>query len=146
MPTVNLPGLEIGMDRNLRESIDTPSEDWQSKMPINDDSEAKPTRPSFTISEVPSESPVMTSPPTNFLQLGEDRRPSRQETLDPRTQHPVIPPEHEHRTLVLCFDGTGDQFDADNSNIVELFSLLKKDEKHKQMVYYQASGNNEYLC
>ncbi|KAH9170531.1 hypothetical protein EDB89DRAFT_2220675 [Lactarius sanguifluus] len=25
----------------------------------------------------------------------------------------VIPPSHEARTLVLCFDGTGDQFDAD---------------------------------
>ncbi|KAH9060279.1 hypothetical protein EDB87DRAFT_624001 [Lactarius vividus] len=25
----------------------------------------------------------------------------------------VIPPSHESRTLVLCFDGTGDQFDAD---------------------------------
>jgi hypothetical protein len=26
---------------------------------------------------------------------------------------PIIPPEHTNRTLVLCFDGTGDQFDAD---------------------------------
>jgi hypothetical protein len=25
----------------------------------------------------------------------------------------VIPPSHDARTLVLCFDGTGDQFDAD---------------------------------
>jgi hypothetical protein len=25
----------------------------------------------------------------------------------------VIPPNHDARTLVLCFDGTGDQFDAD---------------------------------
>ena len=41
------------------------------------------------------------------------------------------------RTLVLCFDGTGDQFDADNSNIVQLVSLLKKDDKTKQLVYYQ---------
>ncbi|KAJ7841493.1 hypothetical protein B0H14DRAFT_3086748 [Mycena olivaceomarginata] len=36
-------------------------------------------------------------------------------------------PENKHRCLILCFDGTGDQFDADNSNIVQL-----------QMVYYQA--------
>ncbi|KIL57003.1 hypothetical protein M378DRAFT_88465, partial [Amanita muscaria Koide BX008] len=41
------------------------------------------------------------------------------------------------RTLVLCFDGTGDQFDNDNSNIVQLVSMLKKDDKTKQMVYYQ---------
>ncbi|KAJ8096302.1 hypothetical protein PM082_011457 [Marasmius tenuissimus] len=50
----------------------------------------------------------------------------------------IIPPEHPYRTLVLCFDGTGDQFDADNSNIVEFFKLLKKDDRSKQMVYYQA--------
>ncbi|KAI0299806.1 hypothetical protein BC826DRAFT_993448 [Russula brevipes] len=50
----------------------------------------------------------------------------------------VIPPSHNARTLVLCFDGTGDQFDADNSNIVQLFSMLKKDDKSQQMVYYQA--------
>ena len=25
----------------------------------------------------------------------------------------VLPPFHEARTLVVCFDGTGDQFDAD---------------------------------
>jgi hypothetical protein len=49
----------------------------------------------------------------------------------------IIPPKHPYRTLVLCFDGTGDQFDADNSNIVEFFRLLKKDDSTKQMVYYQ---------
>ncbi|KAF8644105.1 hypothetical protein AX16_008690 [Volvariella volvacea WC 439] len=49
-----------------------------------------------------------------------------------------IPATHDKRTLVLCFDGTGDQFDADNSNIVELFGALKKDDPDKQMVYYQA--------
>ncbi|KEP46130.1 DUF2235 domain protein [Rhizoctonia solani 123E] len=50
----------------------------------------------------------------------------------------VIPPIHKSRTLVLCFDGTGDQFDQDNSNIVQFFQLLKKDDRNKQMVYYQA--------
>ncbi|KAF7293898.1 DUF2235 domain-containing protein [Mycena chlorophos] len=50
----------------------------------------------------------------------------------------VIPPSHPFRTLVLCFDGTGDQFDADNSNIVQFFSMLLKDDRSKQMVYYQA--------
>jgi len=51
---------------------------------------------------------------------------------------PTIPTEHPYRTLVVCFDGTGDQFDSDNSNIVEFFSLLKKDDPTKQLVYYQA--------
>jgi uncharacterized protein (DUF2235 family) len=50
----------------------------------------------------------------------------------------VIPPNHPFRTLVLCFDGTGDQFDSDNSNIVMLFSMLLKGDRSKQMVYYQA--------
>ncbi|KAF7436007.1 hypothetical protein PC9H_002833 [Pleurotus ostreatus] len=55
----------------------------------------------------------------------------------------VIPPTHDHRTLVLCFDGTGDQFDDDNSNVVNLFSMLKKDNPRKQLVYYQ-SGIGTY--
>ncbi|KAL0575790.1 hypothetical protein V5O48_006188 [Marasmius crinis-equi] len=48
------------------------------------------------------------------------------------------PDEHRHRTLVLCFDGTGDQFDDDNSNVVNFFSTLKKDDPKLQLVYYQA--------
>ncbi|KAH9897658.1 hypothetical protein C8Q73DRAFT_787913 [Cubamyces lactineus] len=52
----------------------------------------------------------------------------------------IIPPPDPAapRTLVLCFDGTGDQFDTDNSNVVRFFSLLKKDDRREQMVYYQA--------
>lgn len=61
------------------------------------------------------------------------------------------------RTLVLCFDGTGDQFDDDvsnivvfrlsllltissctqNSNIVQFLACLKKNDKERQLVYYQ---------
>jgi hypothetical protein len=54
---------------------------------------------------------------------------------------PVIPPPHptRKRTLVVCFDGTGDQFDNDNSNIVKLVALMKKDDRHQQLVYYQVS-------
>ncbi|KAJ7720871.1 hypothetical protein DFH07DRAFT_907066 [Mycena maculata] len=40
-------------------------------------------------------------------------------------------------TLVLCFDGTGDQFDEDNSNIVKFFSMLPKGDRTRQLVYYQ---------
>lgn len=58
----------------------------------------------------------------------------------PRPLPRTIPPQHMNRTLVLCFDGTGDQFDADNSNIVQLFSMLKKDDRNKQMVYYQVQS------
>ncbi|KAF9554064.1 hypothetical protein CPC08DRAFT_713209 [Agrocybe pediades] len=44
----------------------------------------------------------------------------------------------KHRTLVLCFDGTHDEFDEDNSNVVNFFRMLRKDSSEDQMVYYQA--------
>ncbi|TRM70616.1 hypothetical protein BD626DRAFT_478028 [Schizophyllum amplum] len=50
----------------------------------------------------------------------------------------TIPETNSHRCLILCFDGTGNQFDDDNSNVVNFVSLLKKDKPDKQLVYYQA--------
>lgn len=61
------------------------------------------------------------------------------------------------RNLVLCFDGTSNEFEADkvrgeltdpieplliftydqNTNIVHLFQMLKRDKPDKQLVYYQ---------
>lgn len=41
------------------------------------------------------------------------------------------------RTLIVCLDGTGDQFDHDNSNVVNFVRCLKKDDP-KQVTYYQA--------
>ncbi|KAI0800501.1 hypothetical protein C8Q74DRAFT_1364224 [Fomes fomentarius] len=41
------------------------------------------------------------------------------------------------RTLVLCFDGTGEKFDEDCSNVVQFFRLLRKDNHDEQIVYYQ---------
>ncbi|TFK65485.1 hypothetical protein BDN72DRAFT_773295 [Pluteus cervinus] len=70
-------------------------------------------------------------------------RPSKEETIDPHQNLAFIPPTCERRTLVMCFDGTGDQFDNDNSNVVQLVSLLKKSDRHKQRVYYQ-SGVGTY--
>jgi hypothetical protein len=61
-----------------------------------------------------------------------------QAPISPSSLPPYIPYEpHPRKMLILCFDGTGDQFDADNSNIVQLVSMLKKDDKTKQMIYYQ---------
>ncbi|KAM6490034.1 Uncharacterized alpha/beta hydrolase domain (DUF2235) domain containing protein [Amanita muscaria] len=92
--------------------------------------------------------PVYVTSPTSALQplgtkqAGEIKlKVERQSTLSPSSLPPYIPSQAEAqpgRTLVLCFDGTGDQFDNDNSNIVQLVSMLKKDDKTKQMVYYQA--------
>ncbi len=44
---------------------------------------------------------------------------------------------HPGKMLIVCFDGTGNDFNADNSNIVQLVSMLKRDDKTTQMVYYQ---------
>jgi Uncharacterized alpha/beta hydrolase domain (DUF2235) len=61
---------------------------------------------------------------------------------------PAIPPRSDPafkcRTLVVCFDGTGDQFDDDNSNVVNFVSLLKKDVPAQQMVYYQVASDRDY--
>ncbi|KAJ3528507.1 hypothetical protein NM688_g7989 [Phlebia brevispora] len=45
--------------------------------------------------------------------------------------------QRRHRTLVLCFDGTGDECDSENSNIVNLVAMLKKHDNNEQLVYYQ---------
>ncbi|KAG8965881.1 hypothetical protein FRC03_012812 [Tulasnella sp. 419] len=50
----------------------------------------------------------------------------------------------EPRTLVLCFDGTGDMFDDTNTNVVHFFSALERDTRHSQLVYYQ-SGLGTYV-
>ncbi|THH07892.1 hypothetical protein EW145_g3071 [Phellinidium pouzarii] len=69
------------------------------------------------------------------------------QSLNTEYHGPVIPPYHDKafrgRTLVLCFDGTGDQFDLDNSNIIQFFSVLKKGDQNRQLVYYQ-SGIGTY--
>ncbi|RDL35486.1 Uncharacterized protein BP5553_07417 [Venustampulla echinocandica] len=46
------------------------------------------------------------------------------------------------RSLVICLDGTGDQFDNDNSNVVNFVACLKKDDP-SQLTYYQ-SGIGTY--
>ncbi|KAF7335088.1 hypothetical protein MVEN_02259400 [Mycena venus] len=57
----------------------------------------------------------------------------------------VVPPDNKHRCLILCFDGTWDQFSTHNSNVVQLVSALEKDDREKQMVYYQ-SGIGTYTA
>ncbi|KAG8945473.1 hypothetical protein FRC04_000758 [Tulasnella sp. 424] len=48
------------------------------------------------------------------------------------------PEPRKGRTLILCFDGTGNQFrDDKNTNVVLLFSLLERNKPKEQLVYYQ---------
>ncbi|TFK52162.1 hypothetical protein OE88DRAFT_1711915 [Heliocybe sulcata] len=41
------------------------------------------------------------------------------------------------RTIILCFDGTSNQYDGNNTNVVNFFSLLKKNDFSEQLCYYQ---------
>ena len=36
---------------------------------------------------------------------------------EPQWKDDVFPPDHKNRTLIVCFDGTGDKFDADVGRI-----------------------------
>ncbi|KAJ7482950.1 hypothetical protein B0H11DRAFT_1208232 [Mycena galericulata] len=76
--------------------------------------------------------------PSYYLTLSPQSSSFTQEPETPVAELRVIPPTHPFRTLVLCFDGTGDQFDSDNSNIVQFFSMLPKGDRTRQLVYYQA--------
>lgn len=50
---------------------------------------------------------------------------------------------HIPRTLVLCFDGTANQYDDTNTNVVRFFSCLEKSD-HRQLVYYQV--RSRFAC
>ena len=71
------------------------------------------------IAQTNSEPSTMRSPPHHFKTLPADLALLRNGNKTPPSAGPgaydstVIPPSHHARTLVLCFDGTGDQFDSD---------------------------------
>lgn len=46
----------------------------------------------------------------------------------------MLPPP---KTLVLLFDGTGNFFKQENTNIVRLFEALENDRPDTQLLYYQ---------
>jgi len=79
------------------------------------------------------------SPRSGIQMLDDERRRVHEATIEPQGAPNVIPPAslQRSRTLVLMFDGTGDQFDDDNSNLVQLMTALYKDDRTQQMVYYQ---------
>ncbi|KAG8831196.1 hypothetical protein FRC17_003486 [Serendipita sp. 399] len=43
----------------------------------------------------------------------------------------------DDRRIVLCFDGTANEFDDTNTNVVKLCSLLQMNNAQRQLVYYQ---------
>jgi len=42
------------------------------------------------------------------------------------------------RTLVLCFDGTASEYSSNITNVIKLYSLLRKNNAEEQLCYYQA--------
>ncbi|KIL60376.1 hypothetical protein M378DRAFT_923486 [Amanita muscaria Koide BX008] len=66
----------------------------------------------------------------------------QQEQIIPQLSDFLSPvdPVHESgegRVMILCFDGTGNQFGTHNSNVVRFIRALQKDDRKKQTVYYQ---------
>ncbi|KAF7792614.1 hypothetical protein EIP86_003711 [Pleurotus ostreatoroseus] len=55
----------------------------------------------------------------------------------PKPTHRMDTDSLAPRTLVLCFDGTANQYDGTNTNVVKFYSLLKKDSTDEQLCYYQ---------
>ncbi|KAL0570753.1 hypothetical protein V5O48_011207 [Marasmius crinis-equi] len=84
-----------------------------------------------------SNSPTVSNPPQYFENGHRTKSPERLDISSNLEDVIPDPNERRYRTLILCFDGTGDQFDDDNSNVVNFFSMLKKDDPRLQLVYYQ---------
>lgn len=53
---------------------------------------------------------------------------------------PLDEVKRKPRTLVLCFDGTADKYNPNVTNVVKLYSLLRKDKTEDQLCYYQVSS------
>ena len=79
--------------------------------PLDSDMAPSPTPKSdpSTTRSIPRPIRTQLSDPTPIL----DDYPIRPSVGPGAYDSSVIPPSHPYRTLVLCFDGTGDYFDAD---------------------------------
>jgi len=54
------------------------------------------------------------------------------------TSVPPIEVKRKPRTLILCFDGTTNEYSTKNTNVIKLYSILRKDKVEDQVCYYQA--------
>ncbi|KAI0301178.1 hypothetical protein B0F90DRAFT_1817192 [Multifurca ochricompacta] len=60
--------------------------------------------------------------------------------VNPQYYSPSDVTYQKPRTLVLCFDGTANEFNDSNTNVVKLYSVLKKNSPESQLCYYQESA------
>ena len=44
------------------------------------------------------------------------------------------------RNIVICIDGTGNEFGANNSNVIKLYSVLKRDDASQIAFYHPGLG------
>ncbi|KAI0712063.1 hypothetical protein C8Q76DRAFT_733337 [Earliella scabrosa] len=65
--------------------------------------------------------------------------------LSPNPGVDVTTDERTPRTLILCFDGTSNQYDGDNTNVVKFYSLLRKDDDFDQQLCYYQPGIGTYF-
>ncbi|KAF9515825.1 hypothetical protein BS47DRAFT_1341434 [Hydnum rufescens UP504] len=64
----------------------------------------------------------------------------REDPKDPKISEANVPPAstgRPSRNLVLCFDGTANEFNHINTNVVKLVAMLEKEQPLQQRVYYQ---------
>ncbi|KAF9654136.1 hypothetical protein BDM02DRAFT_3106405 [Thelephora ganbajun] len=64
---------------------------------------------------------------------------SPEDPREPQWTDSVVPPSHKDPTLIAV-PYQQSMMDFQNSNVVQFISLLKKDNKREQMVYYQIAG------
>ncbi|KAI5119043.1 hypothetical protein M0805_005909 [Coniferiporia weirii] len=50
---------------------------------------------------------------------------------------PAVTSPGKPRMLVVCFDGTANEYGGENTNVVKFFAMLRKDCDDEQMCYYQ---------
>ncbi|KAJ8094955.1 hypothetical protein PM082_010171 [Marasmius tenuissimus] len=97
-------------------------------------------------SSPPPENPDSPTPPGPSETQHESSSTPDTTKIDPIpcsvSKHNVISNGHHcSRNLVICIDGTSNKFSSRNTNVVELYSRLQKDEN--QLTYYD-SGIGTY--
>ena len=90
-----------------------PSRTYVTFSPLTLDSDMSPSaaesRSEPSTIRVPQPIRTQLTDPTDTLDKTQSPPSAGPDAYDPS----VVPPSKQHRTIVLCFDGTGDQFDAD---------------------------------
>ncbi|KAF8630318.1 hypothetical protein AX15_002991 [Amanita polypyramis BW_CC] len=92
----------------------------------------------------PEASPTVAEPHYASFSLGQPRPATATATTTTTTATATAtatptsaPANAKGRTIILCFDGTGNKFGEENSNVVRFFRALVKNKRKDQLVYYQ---------